>query len=91
MGRVVTPKYAVEIEVRGGPWIFTPAAWHRSYGRPTVANLAAYVAKFEASTKPGGANDSLGVMVVSAARIKLNVLGGAVVATYTEPFAAVPV
>jgi hypothetical protein len=78
MGRVVTPKYAVEIEV-SGPYRVTPAAWR---GRPTSLRLAQYVEQFERSTQPGGANAHLGPTTVTSARVKQNFQGGAVVATY---------
>jgi hypothetical protein len=87
MGRVVVAKYAVEVEpetkVLGPHYRFTPAVWRcAEYGRPTAANLAAYVAKFEASTAPGGYNEHLTPQKVSFARIKRNVAGGEIVATY---------
>lgn len=34
----------------------TNAAWRKEYGRPTVENLAKYVAKFNESLQPGGCN-----------------------------------
>lgn len=81
MGRVITPKYAVEIEV-SGPYRITPAAWRREYGRAGARDLAKYVAIFEESTHAGGFNEHLGPTTVLSARIKRNVAGGAVVATY---------
>jgi len=81
MGRIVTPKYAVRIEV-AGPFLMTPAAWRREYGRPNALSLAKYVENFEASTREGGANEHLGPTTVTRAAIKRNVLGGAILATY---------
>jgi hypothetical protein len=81
MGRIVTPKYVVEVEV-SGPYRHTRAPWRREYGRPNAIDLGKYVAKFEASTRPGGANEHIGPTTVLRARIKLNVAGGATVATF---------
>jgi hypothetical protein len=78
MGATRTPAWVVEIRTdgRGG---YTPAPWNvRSqpnrpgYGRPTDANLAAYVARFEASTRPGGVNAHLGAETVRRAWVRRN-------------------
>lgn len=62
---------------------YTPAAWPSKHlGRPTVANLARYVADFEASTLPGGVNAHLGPTRVVAARILTNRGERREVATY---------
>jgi hypothetical protein len=81
MGRVVTPKYSLEVEV-AGPFRVTPAAWRAEYGRPNCITLAKYVETFEASTRPGGANAHLGPTTVVSARIRRNVPGGAVIAIF---------
>jgi hypothetical protein len=59
MGRTVTPTYRVELTLASGCWRATPEAWRRHYGRPTVANLARFVAAHNASMAPGGANAHL--------------------------------
>jgi hypothetical protein len=88
MPRDRTSKYAVTLTAPG--YAFTPSLWLvRRDGRPTDANLARYVASFEASTGPGGPNAHLGaqqmtsatVRVISAV-IRLNQAGGSVVARY---------
>ena len=89
MGRSVTPKYAVEfsgVSRNGAPTRWTPMGWNsKQAGRPTAANLAAFVRGYEASTLPGGVNAHLGVTRIAAAEVKLNVLGGSVVASYLRP------
>jgi hypothetical protein len=81
MGRSTTPRYVVEMS--GG---FTAAAWRvRQDGRPTDANLARYVAGFEASTAPGGVNAHLGTTRVRSAKVRENSYGGEVVARYQAP------
>lgn len=94
MGRTSTPTYVVEIEMPG--YRYAPAAWRVSsavnapgYGKPTDANLARYVEKFEESTRPGGVNAHLGFQRVTTARIRRNTSNGGfrggVIATYTAP------
>lgn len=64
----MTPAYRVEIEVEG--FYFTPAAWPtKDAGRPSDANLAAYVKVLEDSTREGGVNAHLGVTTVRSAQI----------------------
>jgi hypothetical protein len=86
MGRSVTPKYAVEfsgVSSNGKPVRWTPQGWNsKQAGRPAPHTLAAFVKGYEASTLPGGVNAHLGVTRIAAAQIKLNVLGGIVVASY---------
>lgn len=67
----------------GGEWPTKHA------GRPTDANLAKYVAHFEASTAPGGCNEHLGRRVVWAAEVVDQLNGNAVRATYRGPSFAV--
>jgi hypothetical protein len=85
MGRTTTSTYAVRITVPGYQYSLTP--WHcKESGRPTDANLARYVAAFEASTQPGGSNAHLGEQHVSSAYVKVNSgHDGAVVARYRAP------
>lgn len=90
MGRITTPPYRLEFTaVDRGAW--TPGAWRsESNGRPTAANLAAYVRETERSTMAGGCNAHLGATRILAARIVRQSTGD-VVATYdarpadTEP------
>ena len=71
MGRTFTPAHAVEFVVDRGYW--TPMGWDAKHaGRPTVANLAAFVAGYEASTQPGGVNAHLGATRILSARIVTN-------------------
>jgi hypothetical protein len=81
VGRIVTPKWKLELRV-AGPFVISPFVWRREYGRPTAANLARFVAKFEEGTKPGGPNEHLGVTKVLAAEIKRNVAGGETIARF---------
>lgn len=89
MGRSVTPKYAVEfsgVSSNGRPNRWTPMGWNcKQSGRPTAANLAAFIKGYEASTLPGGVNAHLGVTRIAAAQIKFNVLGGETMAIYLKP------
>lgn len=92
MGKSSTPKYVVEMEGS------TPAAWRvksrgancPGYGSPTEANLATYMQMFIDSLKPGGCNHhvskALGYMPIpNWARIRVNCLGGEVVAEWKAP------
>ena len=85
MGRTVTSKYAISITVPG--YSYSLAAWRcNQSGRPTAANLAAYVEAFEASTRPGGCNAHLGAQRVTRAHVKVNSgYDGRIVAEYTAP------
>ena len=89
MGRSVTPKYAVEfsgVTSDGKPVRWTPMGWNcKQAGRPMPRTLATFVTGYEASTLLGGVNAHLGVTRIAAAQIKLNVLGGIVVASYLRP------
>ena len=85
MERTATSKYAVSITVPG--YQYSLASWRcNESGRPTDANLARYVAAFEASTRPGGCNAHLGEQHVSSASVRVNSgTNGAVVARYQAP------
>jgi hypothetical protein len=81
--RDTTSKYVVHI-VEAGLAQGLPISWNcKRDGRPTDANLAKYVEAYEASTRRGGMNEHLGATTVMNARI--NELGGATVAAYTDP------
>lgn len=58
MGRTFTPKYKLEMRC---PGIFcTPMGWTvKENGQPTRENLEAYMDKYIASLKEGGANEHL--------------------------------
>lgn len=88
MGRTITPKYAVEFfDVRAnGRFVhWTPMGWNsKQAGRPTVANLAAFVNGYEESTKPGAPNAHLGVTTIWSARIVRNDGSHTVVANYQK-------
>jgi hypothetical protein len=84
MGRTATSKYAVSVTVPG--YSYSLAAWRcKQSGRPTEANLTAYIEAFEASTRPGGANAHLGEQRVTSAYIKVNEYNGRTVAKYQAP------
>jgi hypothetical protein len=69
-----TPTYAVRLHVPG--FAYTPMGWDcKRAGRPTEANLAAYVASFERSTQPGGVNAHLGAQKVKRAWITRQATG----------------
>lgn len=80
MGKTVTPKYALHIMFASGAHGLHTLVW--DFGRATDANLAAWVAKFDASMAPGGWNAHLGPDTVSHASIALNYPGGRTVALY---------
>jgi len=83
MGRSTTPTYVVHLTVPG--FHYTPAAWRvKQAGRPTDANLAAYVKAFEASTEPGGVNAHLGPQTVRSAQVVRQATGEQV-ASYAAP------
>lgn len=66
MGRTVTPTYRLDFTVND--WYITPQGWDgRRYGRPTNQSLRRWIADFEASTQPGGANAHLGPLTVRSA------------------------
>jgi hypothetical protein len=74
-----TNLYRVELVSNRDTERLTPASWYirsalrqgrpNGYGAPTPANLRKYVQRFEASTKPGGANAHLGETRIVLARI----------------------
>jgi hypothetical protein len=87
MARDTTPAYVVEVSTPGYRW--TPAEWRvrtrgqlPGYGKPTDANLAAFVRRFEESSRPGGVNAHLGATRVASAQVRRNTFGGDTVATY---------
>lgn len=87
VGKTITPRYTVTLKAPG--FYMTPAAWHvrtsryvrHADGKPTDANLASYVASFEASTGKGGVNAHLRPTTVEAAYIT-DQRTGTTVATY---------
>lgn len=68
MGRSRTFKYSLHLrEVGFGGF---PMGWSvKDYGKPTDANLLAYVKSYEASTQKGGVNEHLGPRTVAGATI----------------------
>lgn len=88
MGRSIAIKFTVQLFV---PGVYqTPSEWRTrsrldgrlpAHGKPTTANLAAYVRKFEDSTRSGGCNEHLGFQKVARAEIIDQELSK-VVATY---------
>jgi hypothetical protein len=57
MGRTITPKYIVKVRHSDGV-ASTDSCWNsKQAGRPTEKNLAAWVAKYHESLKPGGCNE----------------------------------
>jgi hypothetical protein len=87
MGRITTPKYAVEffeVHTASGPTHWTPMGWNsKQAGRPTPANLAKFIDGYEASTRPGGVNAHIGPTVIGEARIVRNDGSHALVAGYS--------
>lgn len=82
--RDTTTKYQVTIHVPGV--CYTPTAWNcKRDGRPNEGNLRMYVARFEASTLPGGVNAHLGIEIVKSAQIRRNDGSAEVVASYVNP------
>lgn len=70
------------------PGVQTPCEWRTrskpnapSHGQPNAENLKAWVARFEASTQPGGPNAHLGAQKVASAFIR-DQRSGEIVATY---------
>jgi len=54
MGKSTTPKYIFNIRYKSNMGIHTSyMAWKKEYGRPTTANLAIWVEKFEQSCIDG--------------------------------------
>lgn len=85
MGRSTTPKYSFKISTylsRVGKAFHSSMAWKSEYGKPTTANIDKWVAKYEESLLPGGANAHLGYDPVLSVEIKKNVVNGEVVATW---------
>lgn len=62
-------------------WLTRKTRYSPAYGVPTDANLAAFVARYEASTRPGGCNVHLGPDVVLSAYITDGI---SKLATYTR-------
>lgn len=89
MGKTITPKYALHLTFGSGGRSLTGWNSYGNDGRATDKNLAAWVAKFDASMAPGGSNAHLGPDWVTAAWIAFNTSGGSRVATYTAPSFAV--
>lgn len=89
MGRSTTSTYSVTLRERGAAPLIMSWRCNES-GRPTDENLAEYVARLEASTKPGGVNyhPTVGEMVFHRAHIARQ-LTGEIVAEYTQPMFAV--
>ena len=78
MSRDTTSKYRLEITCRG--YYTTPMCWK---GRATDKRLEEWVAQYEASCLPGGANAHLGDGgKVTRARIYVNDGGYTLVASY---------
>ena len=70
MGKSITPKYRVEIRTNSAKWGITPMAWNGAQdGRANAANLAKYVAGFNASTVAGGVNGHLDGLKITAATL----------------------
>ena len=91
MGRTTTPKYAVHVRTSDGSHM-TPIAWRvrAQYGRPgdgmpTEANLAKWVAGYNASFEPGGVNEAVGCRIV-VAELRENKFAGAVLAMVAPDF-----
>ena len=97
MGRSTTPKYIVVTRTNDVGHKLTPFAWRTraQYGRPgdgiaNDANLAKFVAGYNKSFEPGGANahlsDAVGFIVhIHHAAIYENCAGGAMVAEFNSP------
>lgn len=86
MGRIVTPKYRLEMQLVGflntsSVWDVTSRGMIKGKGKPTADNLRKEVEAFEASTRPGGVNAHLGPIKVSRAEI-IHQKSGATVAQY---------
>ena len=93
MGRTRTPAYRVEVgpaRGNGRTVVSTPSCWFvNEKGRPTAANLEAYVHAYIDSCKVGGCNEHLSqaygfIPVPSFARIVDQRTGG-VVAEWKAP------
>lgn len=87
-----TPTYRIESKARSPRVVSTPMEWRSrgsrlrpGYGRPTEANLEAFVQKMNSSMDPGGANAHLGSAhhIVSAQIVRQT--DGKVMATYRAP------
>lgn len=97
MGRIVTPKYRIEMNEVTYPVAVGHLAvvstnkspWRGNYGRPTAKNIEKYVAAYINSCMPDGVNAHVGraighLPVVRSACI-VNQLTGDVVATWIMP------
>lgn len=97
MGRSTTPKHVAVFKTNDKTHGMTPFAWRprAQYGIPgdgiaNDANLAKFVAGYNASFEPGGTNehlsDAVGFIVrIHHAAIYENCAGGAMVAEYNAP------
>lgn len=60
-GRTLTPKYVLDLYGYAGVRASTPIGWSvKQHGKPTDANVQRWVARFNQSLAPGGANAHLG-------------------------------
>jgi hypothetical protein len=95
MGRIITPKYRLEIKPvpkpgRDGFYEFTAQAWEvKTKGKPTAANIEKYIRAFVESQKIGGCNEHLArsagfIQVPNCARI-VRQSDGQVVAEWRAP------
>jgi len=94
MGRSYTPRYVIKINGAGrtNAVQIMPMEWrsrargpYEGYGKPTEANLAKWVEKFNESLRPGGCNDHVGERAqVTKANI-VDQFTNEVVATYEAP------
>lgn len=74
MGRIVTPKYRIEMQLDGSRytssvWDVTSRGMIKGKGKPTVEALRREVEAFEASTQSSGVNAHLGPIKVLEAYI----------------------
>ncbi len=86
MGRSTTPPYRIEIVGKSGmpckmAWRLQAQYGIPGYGKPTNANLAKWVAGFNESMQPGGANAHVNDPVQTAKLVRQS--SGETVATYT--------
>ena len=88
MGRIVTPKYRVEMysgqSCYTSAWDVTSRGMIKGKGKPTVANLRRQIEVLEASTGPDGVNKHLGPMKITEAYI-VHQKSGEIVAEWSTP------
>lgn len=82
MGRTTTPTYRIEFRPEG-PMALTNMRWPREAGRPTAENLGKHVRLMLTSFQPGGVNEHVGPVRVTAAWI-VHQATGTEVAKWTE-------